>query len=48
MYGGLSELEARGFIRQCTNTELLRELLHTQQLTFYCGFDPTADSLSIG
>jgi len=40
-------LEERGFIRQ-VNDEGLRELLGRDRLTFYIGFDPTADSLHVG
>jgi tyrosyl-tRNA synthetase len=42
------ELQARGFVRQVTHPEVLRERLHTARLTFYIGFDPTASSFHIG
>ena len=42
------ELEARGLVAQCTNTEKVRELLNEGTATFYVGFDPTADSLHVG
>lgn len=42
------ELEARGLVKQTTNTEKMRSLLNNSQVTFYIGFDPTADSLHIG
>jgi len=42
------ELEARGLIAQCTNEEKVKELLNNEQITFYIGFDPTADSLHVG
>lgn len=42
------ELEARGMIAQTTNAEVIRELLGKEQVTFYIGFDPTADSLHVG
>ncbi len=43
------ELQARGMIAQMTNEEKLRELLGgTEPVTFYIGFDPTADSLHVG
>lgn len=41
-------LKERGFIAQCTNEEELRRLLATEAVTFYIGFDPTADSLHAG
>ena len=45
VYDTLSE---RGFIAQCTNEEELRRLLAEETVTFYIGFDPTADSLHAG
>ena len=41
-------LKERGFIAQCTNEAELRELFEKEQVTFYIGFDPTADSLHAG
>lgn len=41
-------LVERGFVAQCTNEAELRELLEKEQVTFYIGFDPTADSLHVG
>jgi len=41
-------LEERGFLRQCSHPEELRDLLARERVTFYIGFDPTADSLHIG
>ncbi|MCE5188916.1 MAG: tyrosine--tRNA ligase [Eubacteriales bacterium] len=41
-------LEERGFLKQCSHPEDLRELLGKEKVTFYIGFDPTADSLHIG
>ncbi len=41
-------LKERGFIAQCTNEEELRKIFDTEQVTFYIGFDPTADSLHAG
>ena len=34
-------LNERGFIKQCSHPEELRELLGKEKLTFYIGFDPT-------
>jgi len=40
-------LEERGFIKQVTH-EGLKEKLGKEKVTFYIGFDPTADSLHVG
>ena len=37
-------LAERGFLKQCSHPEELRELLGREKVTFYIGFDPTADS----
>ena len=41
-------LKERGYIAQCTDEEGLRELLGKKSVTFYIGFDATADSLTAG
>jgi tyrosyl-tRNA synthetase len=41
-------LKERGYIEQCTHEGEIRELLGKESVTFYIGFDPTADSLHIG
>ena len=41
-------LTERGFIAQCTDADEVRKLLGEQKVTFYIGFDPTADSLHAG
>ncbi len=41
-------LKERGYLEQCTHEEEIRELLGKESVTFYIGFDPTADSLHIG
>lgn len=41
-------LRERGFIAQTTNAEKIREMLARDKVTFYIGFDPTADSLHVG
>lgn len=41
-------LVERGFIEQATHPEEIRELLGKEQVTFYIGFDATADSLTAG
>jgi tyrosyl-tRNA synthetase len=38
----------RGYIKQTTHEEEIRELLGKESVTFYIGFDPTADSLHVG
>ncbi len=42
------DLKERGFIYQETDAEALQKLLNSEPVTFYIGFDPTADSLHIG
>ncbi|MFG6116644.1 tyrosine--tRNA ligase [Halobacillus sp. MO56] len=44
----LQDLEQRGLINQITDEEGLKKHLEENQVTLYCGFDPTADSLHIG
>jgi tyrosyl-tRNA synthetase len=41
-------LRERGFVYQCSDEAGLRQALAAGRVTFYCGFDPTADSLHIG
>ncbi|MFR4986626.1 MAG: tyrosine--tRNA ligase [Lachnospirales bacterium] len=41
-------LKERGFIEQSTNEEEVRKILGEESVTFYIGFDPTADSLTAG
>lgn len=41
-------LKERGFIAQTTHEEKIKELLGNESVTFYIGFDPTADSLHVG
>lgn len=44
----LDELQWRGLIAQHTDIDALRSALNDGELTFYCGFDPTAPSLHHG
>lgn len=44
----LDVLQERGFIKQITHEEELRNLLGKESVTFYTGYDPTADSLHVG
>lgn len=41
-------LMERGYIKQVTHEEEVRDLLGKEKVTFYIGFDPTADSLHVG
>ena len=41
-------LKERGFIKQTIYDEDLRKMLSEEKVSFYVGFDPTADSLHIG
>lgn len=47
MENAFKVLQERGFVKQVTH-EGLEELLGREQVTFYIGFDPTADSLHVG
>ncbi|MEG2702387.1 MAG: tyrosine--tRNA ligase [Clostridia bacterium] len=44
----LDTLKERGFIAQVTFEEDLYKALEREPITFYTGFDPTADSLHVG
>lgn len=44
----IHDLKQRHLIAQTTDETALGEILDTQKITLYCGFDPTADSLHIG
>jgi tyrosyl-tRNA synthetase len=44
----LDTLRERGFVKQVVYEEDLHKLLGEQPVTFYIGFDPTADSLHVG
>ncbi|WP_442891463.1 tyrosine--tRNA ligase [Dendrosporobacter sp. 1207_IL3150] len=41
-------LKERGYIAQLTHEKEIEELLAKEKITFYIGFDPTADSLHVG
>ena len=41
-------LQERGFIEQMTHEQEIKELFEKEKVTFYIGFDPTADSLHVG
>lgn len=44
----LDVLKERGFIQQLTHEDEMIELFEKEKITFYIGFDPTADSLHVG
>jgi tyrosyl-tRNA synthetase len=44
----LEDLKYRGIIYQMTDDKRINELLNKEQVSIYCGADPTADSLHIG
>lgn len=44
----IEELKKREYIEQIMFEDSFKELLEKEKLTFYIGFDPTADSLHIG
>lgn len=44
----LDVLQERGYLKQTVYEEELRQLLGSQSVTFYTGYDPTADSLHVG
>ena len=46
--GVYDELQSRGLIAQVTNEEKVKDLLNNNKISFYIGFDPTADSLHVG
>lgn len=41
-------LKERGYLKQFTHEEEIKEMLAKEKVTFYIGFDPTADSLHVG
>ena len=42
------ELTQRGYTEQLTHPEEIKNLLDNESISFYIGFDPTADSLHVG
>jgi tyrosyl-tRNA synthetase len=42
------ELKWRNLIKDCSNETQVKELLDNNQIKFYCGFDPTSHSLTVG
>ena len=48
MTNGLNTLKERGFIAQMTHEDEMMQLFENEKVTFYIGYDPTANSLHIG
>ncbi|HBL37271.1 MAG TPA: tyrosine--tRNA ligase, partial [Firmicutes bacterium] len=48
MTNALDVFQERGFFKQVTHEDELRQTLATRKVTAYVGFDPTADSLHVG
>jgi len=46
--GAFQTLKSRGFVSQCSDEAALERLLDSERVSFYIGFDPTADSLHVG
>jgi tyrosyl-tRNA synthetase len=44
----INELRSRGYVQEITDEENLSKLFEQEPVTFYCGFDPTAESLHVG
>ncbi len=44
----LDVLKERGYVAQLSHEQEIAELLEKEKITFYIGFDPTADSLHVG
>ena len=44
----IEELKFRGFLNQCTNEKTLNEIINSNKINFYIGFDCTAKSLHVG
>jgi tyrosyl-tRNA synthetase len=44
----LQDLQWRGIVYQQTDEEGLKDTLHTDKISLYCGMDPTGDSMHIG
>lgn len=41
-------LKERGYLKQFSHEDEIREILGREKITFYIGFDPTADSFHVG
>ena len=48
MVNAFDVLKERGFIKQTTHEDEIKELFAKERVTFYIGFDATAESLHVG
>src|SRR5437762_10496580 len=48
MMNVIEDLQWRGMIADCTDTEGLQKRLQAGPITLYAGFDPSAESLHVG
>lgn len=48
MSGVFNTLKDRGYLAQATHEDKIADMLANEKVTFYIGFDPTADSLHVG
>lgn len=48
MKSAFDVLQERGFVEQMTHEQEIKKLFENEKITFYIGFDPTADSLHVG
>ena len=44
----MEDLKWRGLLYQQTDEQGLEKLLNEEEISLYCGVDPTADSMHIG
>lgn len=44
----IEDLEYRGLINQSTDLNILKKRIKSGPISFYCGFDPSANSLQLG
>lgn len=44
----LDVLKQRGFVQQCSDEHGLKDLFSEERVTYYAGFDPTAESFHVG
>ena len=42
------QLQWRGLIKDVSNETKAKELINQEKVKFYCGFDPTGESLTVG
>ncbi|MDD4784568.1 MAG: tyrosine--tRNA ligase, partial [Candidatus Pacebacteria bacterium] len=44
----IEDFKYRGLINQAIDLDLFKKRMDVSPITFYCGFDPSADSLQLG